>query len=562
MKRLIILVLVCVGLNLLLAKLIDVKPFIDKSDVIEITKKTNNYTYSEADVIELGTKVVHLVKYNRSGKEVSFASQLIEANKTYVIHDDFVLDEDVTIPANCVLRFEGGSLSNGTLIGNDTRLEGNLNGVFSNITIDANGSWNVPYISTDYFVNISDSATDETQRDRSKDNLIHNVLRMTSEAINNEVFIKGNYWVDVEGDVSNHIAIRAKSNTKYYIQGTIRMISHNYAKSSLIHLAGSHNVVITGGGSLYGDKLRHVYYDGNSYPDGYIPGFARNSAKPSGYNAHGSNHGIYVSGKDIVLDSINIHDITSDGLYINQATNITIKNFSINNARRVGLSVIDTDKLIVENGCIDTVSGTAPEKGIDVEPNSGNKVDRASFRNIYITNVSVGFGVNNTNGDGCNNIIFDSIKVDNCCAGFNSVKSYNVAFRNCEIDAKGRGSKVYAEYEALACGASICIGSGIIIENCIINFNVPYLKTGFDKTNESIIKNYEAYLTYDENDPDVNHADVEKLKSYNSNAYVISNTNTNITIRDNTIRTNVLFLRDREKACKTEGNTVSCRYPF
>lgn len=69
--------------------------------------------------IDFGQKVVHLIKYDKDGNEVSFESQVTQANKIYVIHDDFVLSSNVTIPANCVLEFDGGSISgNGT--GKDT----------------------------------------------------------------------------------------------------------------------------------------------------------------------------------------------------------------------------------------------------------------------------------------------------------------------------------------------------------------------------------------------------------------------------------------------------------
>ena len=51
----------------------------------------------------------------------SFASQVTESNTKYVIKHDFDLKgEEVEIPANCVLEFDGGSLTNGTILFNDT----------------------------------------------------------------------------------------------------------------------------------------------------------------------------------------------------------------------------------------------------------------------------------------------------------------------------------------------------------------------------------------------------------------------------------------------------------
>ena len=62
-------------------------------------------------------------------KDIPFSKQLTFANTIYIIKDNFDLgggqgEKAVTIPDNCVLRFEGGSLSNGTVSFNHSRLEG------------------------------------------------------------------------------------------------------------------------------------------------------------------------------------------------------------------------------------------------------------------------------------------------------------------------------------------------------------------------------------------------------------------------------------------------------
>ena len=51
----------------------------------------------------------------------SFADQVTEPNTKYVIKWDFNLNgETVTVPENCILEFDGGTLKNGTIIGQDT----------------------------------------------------------------------------------------------------------------------------------------------------------------------------------------------------------------------------------------------------------------------------------------------------------------------------------------------------------------------------------------------------------------------------------------------------------
>ena len=65
----------------------------------------------------------------------SFASQVTESNMKYVIKYDFDLGgETVTIPANCILEFDGGSISNGTIINlSDIANSGGI--VFKNIKL-------------------------------------------------------------------------------------------------------------------------------------------------------------------------------------------------------------------------------------------------------------------------------------------------------------------------------------------------------------------------------------------------------------------------------------------
>lgn len=57
--------------------------------------------------------------------QAPFAAQVTKPNMKYVIKHNFVLDGDVTIPANCVLEFDGGSVSGYSLDVNGGLLCGN-----------------------------------------------------------------------------------------------------------------------------------------------------------------------------------------------------------------------------------------------------------------------------------------------------------------------------------------------------------------------------------------------------------------------------------------------------
>lgn len=81
----------------------------------------------------------------------SFASQVTEPNMKYVIKHNFDLGgESVTIPENCVLEFEGGSLSNGTIVGNNTGIQAGFVKIF-NTDITLAGSWNVATVYPEWF---------------------------------------------------------------------------------------------------------------------------------------------------------------------------------------------------------------------------------------------------------------------------------------------------------------------------------------------------------------------------------------------------------------------------
>lgn len=57
-----------------------------------------------------------------NGKPIITQADFSETNTIYVVRYDFVLGEDIEMPANCIIEFEGGSLSGGTITGNNTSI--------------------------------------------------------------------------------------------------------------------------------------------------------------------------------------------------------------------------------------------------------------------------------------------------------------------------------------------------------------------------------------------------------------------------------------------------------
>ena len=74
-------------------------------------------------------------------KNKSFAEQVIKENTIYEIRYDFDLNgEEITIPKNCVLNFQGGCLNNGTLKGNNTLIKTKSDNIF-NLNINLIGTF-------------------------------------------------------------------------------------------------------------------------------------------------------------------------------------------------------------------------------------------------------------------------------------------------------------------------------------------------------------------------------------------------------------------------------------
>lgn len=122
----------------------------DEEDITEQngTLQLANKTYDKQSFSGLGR--VYLRKNIVGDKNVLTQAMINKANTIYVIQYDYDLKEaSINIPENCVLQFDGGSLSNGTIVGNNTKIKTELEKIFNNITID--GNWNVVEAHPEWF---------------------------------------------------------------------------------------------------------------------------------------------------------------------------------------------------------------------------------------------------------------------------------------------------------------------------------------------------------------------------------------------------------------------------
>ena len=90
--------------------------------------------------------------------------------------------------------------------------------------------------------------------------------------------------------------------------------------------------------------------------------------------------GIAIRGcRNVLIEGVRVESSGGDGFYVDGggarkwSENVTIRNSVAHDNHRQGLSVISVENLLVENCVFSATSGTPPEAGIDLEPDTPNQ---------------------------------------------------------------------------------------------------------------------------------------------------------------------------------------------
>ena len=410
----------------------------------------------------------------------------MQSHKEYVVRERIDLQgRQVNVPEGVTITFKkGGSIVNGTLNGNGTKLNSKTDEVLS---VKLKGTWCVDRINDLVFSKEYLTDTD----------IINNLNAIQSDDIANEVTINRDYYIAIAK--SGGAGLLPSCHSTILLKGTISLEGNDYKTYQIIDIKKKEDVTIKGG-SIVGDVGKHTYIDGTTSEWGM------------GVNIDESCN--------VSVVGVRITKCTGDGIYItggneqaicmyNHAPrNVLIKNVICDDNRRQGLSIIHVDGLeIIKSSFINTgkTEYTGPGSGIDFEPNVDNG------RNMSIRNVSINkcqlYGNKGKQQGGYNAFYdgtrssFENITIKDTYYGgmcyipgdmdfdhceFESVTVRNsempvhTTFTNCTI-SKGEGVCIviqkptiqYKEYERNR-------DYSIVFDNCNISINEKYYNEKFN----------------------------------------------------------------------------------
>lgn len=352
--------------------------------------------------------------YGKIKKNVLYQDMITQSNTIYEIRYDFDLNgAKITIPEGCVLDFQGGSLSNGTIIGNDTNIINNLNKtIFNNTTF---GGKFIGFKVYSSWFNIKYNQV----IDNSKE-LISAINLSKLTDIKTIIINGGIIYLDAREDNKTsgfEGKLKLYSNCHLIIDNntSLKVIPNNYNDYSIIYAEKCDNIIIEGG-SIIGDIVEH---EGTTGEWGYGIAFCGVS--------------------NSVIKNITLKDCWGDGIILEvwkdrrnnpddlisaiHNYNIIIDNVNIDRNRRNGISVSGIDRLIIQNSTISNsgqINPTLPNYAIDIEADIyGNHINS----NIIIDNIytygNIGGGVvtqaalnNNTGKLNINNVTLKNSNIN------------------------------------------------------------------------------------------------------------------------------------------------------
>ncbi|MBQ9175028.1 MAG: right-handed parallel beta-helix repeat-containing protein [Bacteroidales bacterium] len=268
----------------------------------------------------------------------------IKAGSTYILkHHVNLKGKTIVFPENTTIIAEGGSFSNGTIVGAHTWVKGDNHLIFKN-NIKLRGTFEADTAFSEWFdIKSNCRVVGDGRLLGGTDNYqaFKNLFLFKNISIS-----KGSYMLSGQLECQSNQTINGNGATlKFYHRGGGLLVDGNPIRNVSItdlHIIGS----------------KYDYDDKTEYWHGVNINYAEN----------------------IVLDNIVVEACRGDGVYIggtqsNGGDNRVPKDIYLSNVRslrnhRQGLSITRCENVFAEGCEFSETSGTLPNCGVDIEPNS------------------------------------------------------------------------------------------------------------------------------------------------------------------------------------------------
>ena len=179
----------------------------------------------------------------------------------------------------------------------------------------------------------------------------------------------GTYMIDTSKKINLRSSMLLQMDPAAILKAKTCSLIRHY----ILYINDKSDVEIAGG-QLVGDRDTHVY---------------------SGTSTHEWGHGIQcLGGKRVTIRDMRISKCTGDGVCVGgAASDVVIANIVSTQNRRQGLSITNCTNIKVYDSEFSYTEGTAPECGIDIEPDAGYTCSNVLIRNCRM-NGNKKYGVN------------------------------------------------------------------------------------------------------------------------------------------------------------------------
>lgn len=425
-------------------------------------------------------------------------------NTIYKVTKDLDLNHCVlTIPEGCTLQFDGGTISNGSLSGNFTKIITDSSTVIFGQQIHIEGSWDIADIYDEWF-------WFDTDPSYISNDTIKNILALSNDSINNTIHFDANrtyyfelpykgranlgddvrpdYWKLNTPDYDFlRIFTGVTSNTHLIVNNTLQMLPTNQGAYFIFQIENKENITISGTGAINGDAKDHLYTDPFAGTDYY------------GEWGHVLN---FRSCNNVVVRDITIGYAFGDGIALGNAAynnngvkeaglatkNVTIDAVKVLYARRNGISLGGNNYTITnvyfEGNGSDTIKGTAPMAAIDFENDYVDIEPSGLCTNVSMNNCKFKdnkYDVSSTIRDDLYEVPRgELVNISDC--NFTSPLRLNrtngLTFSNCHIvGITNVDNSIAAWY----------VSKDLVFNNCVFDELNPYLAISAEEQNKKFI---------------------------------------------------------------------------